>query len=45
LLATFDEGARRWRIRGGDYRITAGFDVERREAATAVHLDGAELPP
>jgi beta-glucosidase len=45
LLATFDEGARRWRIRGGDYRITAGFEAERREAAAAVHLDAAELPP
>jgi beta-glucosidase len=45
LLATFDEGARRWRIRGGDYRITAGFDVERRQSAVTVHLDAAELPP
>ena len=45
MLATFDESARRWRIRGGDYRISAGFDVERREAAAAVHLDAAEMPP
>ena len=26
LLATFDEGARRWRIRPGAYQVTAGFD-------------------
>jgi beta-glucosidase len=45
LLATFDEGARRWRIRAGDYQITAGFDVDRREAAATVHLDAADLPP
>ena len=45
LLATFDESSRRWRIRGGDYQITAGFDVERRQSAATVRLDAADLPP
>ena len=45
LLATFDEGARVWRIRPGDYRVTAGFDAERREEAATIHLDAATLPP
>ena len=45
LLATFDEGGRRWRIRGGDYQITAGFDVGHRQSAATVRLDTADLPP
>jgi beta-glucosidase len=45
LLASFDEAGRRWRIRAGDYRITAGFDAERRDQATMIHLDAADLPP
>jgi beta-glucosidase len=44
LLATFDEGARRWRIRAGDYQITAGFDVEGRNQKATFHLEAAELP-
>ena len=45
LLATFDEGARVWRIRPGDYQVTAGFDAERRDEAATIHLDAATLPP
>jgi beta-glucosidase len=45
LLATFDEGARVWRIRPGDYQVTAGFDAERRGEAATIHLDAATLPP
>ncbi len=45
LLATFDEGARVWLIRPGDYQVTAGFDAERRDEAATIHLDAAILPP
>jgi beta-glucosidase len=45
LLATFDETARRWRIARGEYRITAGFDAERRELSASFALDSAKLPP
>ena len=45
LLATFDETARRWRIARGEYRITAGFDAERRELSASFALDSADLPP
>ena len=45
LFATFDEAARRWRIKRGVYRLTAGFDAERRELGASFALDAAELPP
>jgi beta-glucosidase len=45
LLATFDEAARRWRINAGAYRMTAGFDAERRDLAASFSVDAAELPP
>jgi beta-glucosidase len=45
LFATFDEGAQMWRIRSGDYQVTAGFDAERRSEAAAIHLEAATLPP
>ncbi len=45
LLATFDETARRWRIKRGAYRLTAGFDAERRELGASFALDAADLPP
>lgn len=45
LLATFDEAARRWRIKGGVYRITAGFDAERRGETTNISVGPADLPP
>jgi beta-glucosidase len=45
ILATFDEGARRWRIKPGEYRLTAGFDAERRELGASFTLDAADLPP
>jgi beta-glucosidase len=45
LLATFDETARCWRIRGGDYRMTAGFDAGRREESANFSVPPAELPP
>ena len=45
LLATFDETAHRWRIRGGDYRMTAGFDADRRDESANFSVPSAELPP
>jgi beta-glucosidase len=45
LLASFDEGARVWFIRPGDYQVTAGFDAEQRDEAATIHLDAATLPP
>ena len=45
LFARFDERARRWSIAGGDYRITAGFDVDHRTEAATVRLAPASLPP
>lgn len=45
LFATFDETARRWRIKGGEYRITAGFDAERREFGAGFTLESRDLPP
>jgi len=45
LLATFDEAARRWRIRAGAYRLTAGFDSEDRGSAASFELQSATLPP
>ncbi len=45
LLATFDETVKQWRIASGDYRLTAGFDVARRDLAAGFALAPAELPP
>ncbi len=45
LLATFDESARRWQIRGGVFRLTAGFDADRRTLAANFDLQPASLPP
>ncbi len=45
LLATFDETSRRWRIKGGAYLLTAGFDAERRDLGASFALDAADLPP
>jgi beta-glucosidase len=45
LLATFDEGARRWRIRAGVYELIAGFDSQRRELTADFELQPASLPP
>jgi beta-glucosidase len=45
LFATFDEARRRWRVAAGDYRLTAGFDVDHRDLAANVSLGSAELPP
>jgi beta-glucosidase len=45
LLATFDESARRWRIRSGAYQLTAGFDSEQRLLAAKFELQSASLPP
>ena len=45
LLATFDEGARKWRIQPGGYRLTAGFDSRQRPLAANFELQSASLPP
>ena len=45
LLATFDEGARKWRIQSGAYRLTAGFDSQQRQLAANFELQSASLPP
>ncbi len=45
LLATFDEGARRWRIKKGAYQLTAGFDSQQRRLAATFELQSASLPP
>jgi beta-glucosidase len=45
LLATFDEGARRWKIQPGAYQLTAGFNSERRPLAATFDLQPASLPP
>ena len=45
LFATFDETARRWRIAGGAYRLTAGFDAAHRDLAASFTLGARELPP
>lgn len=45
LLATFDEGARKWRIQPGGYQLTAGFDSEERPLAANFELQSASLPP
>ncbi len=45
LLATFDEAARRWRIRPGAYQLTAGFDSEQRPRVASFELQSATLPP
>jgi len=45
LLARFDEAARRWRIIPGVYRLTAGFDAQRREETASFALEASNLPP
>ncbi len=45
LLSTFDEGARQWRIRAGIYRLSAGFDSQKRELTANFDLQPASLPP
>jgi beta-glucosidase len=45
LLATFDQGARRWRIRAGAYQVIAGFDSQHRELTADFELQPASLPP
>jgi beta-glucosidase len=45
LLATFYEGARRWRIQPGAYHLTAGFDSQERQLAANFELQSASLPP
>ncbi|MBV9286514.1 MAG: glycoside hydrolase family 3 protein [Hyphomicrobiales bacterium] len=45
LLATFEEPARRWRIHGGEYRLSAGFDSERRQEGATLFVPEADLPP
>jgi beta-glucosidase len=45
LLATFDAGARKWRIQPGAYRLTAGFDSQQRRLAANFELQSASLPP
>jgi beta-glucosidase len=45
LLATFDAGARKWRIQPGVYRLTAGFDSQQRRLAANFELQSASLPP
>ena len=45
LLATFDQGARRWQIQPGSYKLTAGFDSRQRELTANFELQPASLPP
>ena len=45
LLATFDEDARRWRVRAGAYQLSAGFDSRRRGSNATFELQPASLPP
>jgi beta-glucosidase len=45
LLATFDEGARTWRIRAGAYQLSAGFDSQHRGSNATFELQPASLPP
>ena len=45
LLATFDQGSRRWRIRAGAYQVIAGFDSQHRELTADFELQPASLPP
>jgi len=45
LLETFDEGAQKWRIQPGAYRLTAGFDSQQRQLAANFELQSASLPP
>jgi beta-glucosidase len=45
LLATFDEGARRWRIQPGAYQLTAGFDSQQRRLGANFELQSSRLPP
>ena len=45
LLANFDEGARKWRIRPGAWRLTAGFDAGLRPLEARFELPSLSLPP
>jgi beta-glucosidase len=45
LLATFDEGGRKWRIQPGAYQLTAGFDSQQRRLAASFELQSASLSP
>jgi beta-glucosidase len=45
LLATFDEGARRWRIRVGGYQLSAGFDSQHPGLNATFELQPESLPP
>jgi beta-glucosidase len=45
LLATFDEGTRRWQIQPGAYKLTAGFDSHQRELTAIFELQPASVPP
>jgi len=45
LCAEFDEAVRRWRIVAGAYRLSVGFDAERREETVGLTLPAASLPP
>jgi beta-glucosidase len=45
LLATFDEDAKRWRIRAGAYQVSAGFDSQHRGSNANFELQPASLPP
>ena len=45
LIAAFDEGARRWRISGGVYTFSAGFDSASRGETADVAVGAADLPP
>src|SRR3984957_12644590 len=45
LLATFDEGARRWRILAGAYQVSVGFESKHRGSNATFELQPASLPP
>jgi len=45
LLATFDEGARRWRIPAGAYQVSVGFESKHRGSNATFELQPASLPP
>jgi beta-glucosidase len=45
LLARFDERARRWRVAAGNYKVSAGFDVEHLDLIVKSRWEAADLPP
>ena len=45
LLATFDEGARRWRIPAGAYQVSVGFESKHRGSNATFEIQPASLPP